>query len=302
MERKTLFVVVGPTAVGKTELALRLAERFGTEIVGADSRQIYRDLPIGTAAPSAAERRRVQHHLVGTLALTDYYSAACYERDALAAIAAIHARSSAAVLTGGSMLYVDAVCRGIDDIPTVRDEVRLEMKRRLEHEGLEALAAELLRLDPGYYARCDTHNPKRVVHALEICRQTGRTYTSFRRAAVKERPFCIVKIGLDRPRAELFGRINRRTSEMVEHGWLDEARRVLPFRSENALNTVGYKELFRHFDGEWTLDFALERIRKNTRVYAKKQLLWFRKDASVRWFHPDETEAVLGYAEACLRE
>lgn len=302
MQTKTLFVVVGPTAVGKTELALRLAERFQTEIVGADSRQIYRDLPIGTAAPTLEERRRVRHHLVGTLGLTDYYSAARYERDALDRIAEIHSRRPAAVLSGGSMLYVDAVCSGIDDIPSIREDIRLDLQRRLADEGLEALADELLRRDPDYHSRCDLRNPKRVVHALEICRQTGRTYTSFRRAEVKTRPFRIVKIGLDRPREELFARINARTSEMVERGWLDEARSVLPFRAENALNTVGYKELFRYFDGAWTLDFALERIRKNTRVYAKKQLLWFRKDPSVRWFHPCETEAALRYAEEALCE
>lgn len=300
METKTLFVVIGPTGVGKTELALRLAERLGTEIVGADSRQLYRDLPIGTAAPTAEERRRVRHHLVGTLGLTDYYSAACYEREALAVIAALHRRSPAAVLTGGSMLYVDAVCRGIDDIPTVCDEVRQEMKQRLEHEGLEVLARELLRIDPEYHSVCDTRNPKRVVHALEICRQTGQTYTSFRRATVRKRPFRIVKIGLDRPRGELFDRINRRTSEMMARGWLEEARSVLSFRQENALNTVGYKELFRYFDGVWPLETALDRIRKNTRVYAKKQLLWFRKDTSVRWFHPDEGDAVLAYAAECM--
>lgn len=301
MEMKTLFVLVGPTGVGKTDLALGLAERFGTEIIGADSRQLYRDLPVGTAAPTAGERARVRHHLVGTLALTDYYSAARYEQEALAAIADVFGRADTAVLAGGSMLYVDAVTRGIDDIPTIRPEVRLEMRARLESEGLEALADELRRMDPEYFARCDARNTQRVVHALEICRQTGRTYSSFRLSTVRQRPFRTVRIGLDRPRPELFARINRRVDEMMARGWLDEARRVMPFRAENALNTVGYKELFRYLDGEWPLDFALDRIRKNTRVYAKKQLLWFRKDASTRWFHPDDRVAALAYAEGCLR-
>lgn len=285
---KTLQVILGPTGVGKTAYALRQAERLGCPILNADSRQLYRQLPIGTAAPTAGEQARVRHYFVGTLDLEQTYSAAQYEADALALLDDLFRDHDTVVLSGGSMLYIDAVCRGIDDIPTVQPETRLHLRRRLEAEGLEALLAELRLLDPVYYAECDRRNTQRVVHALEICYQTGRPFSAFRTGQVAQRPFRIEKIGLWRERPVLFDRINRRVGAMVEAGLVEEARSVLPFRHLNALNTVGYKELFQYFDGEWTLDFALEKIRRNTRVYAKKQLTWFKKDPDVRWVNLDE--------------
>ncbi len=289
---KTLVVLLGPTGVGKTALSLRLAEKLGTPILNADSRQLYRDLPIVTAAPTAEERRRVEHYFVGTLGLEDYYSAAQYEADALTLLDSLFRERDAVLLTGGSMMYIDAVCKGIDDIPTIDDATRAMMKARYETEGLAPLAEELRRLDPEYYAVCDVRNPKRVVHALEICHMTGRTYTSFRVGEVKSRPFRILKIGLRREREELYSRINARVDAMVEAGLLEEAKSVLPYRDCNSLNTVGYKELFKYFDGEWTLDFALDKIRRNSRVYSRKQTTWFSHDASIHWFHPDDAEAI----------
>lgn len=285
---KTLQVILGPTGVGKTAYALRQAERLGCPILNADSRQLYRQLPIGTAAPTAGEQARVRHYFVGTLDLEQTYSAAQYEADALALLDDLFRDHDTVVLSGGSMLYIDAVCRGIDDIPTVQPETRLHLRQRLEAEGLEALLAELRLLDPVYYAECDRRNTQRVVHALEICYQTGRPFSAFRTGQVAQRPFRIEKIGLWRERPVLFDRINRRVGAMVEAGLVEEARSVLPFRHLNALNTVGYKELFQYFDGQWTLDFALEKIRRNTRVYAKKQLTWFKKDPDVRWVNLDE--------------
>ena len=297
---KTLIVLTGPTGVGKTELSIRMAERYGCPILNADSRQLYRDIPIGPAAPTAAELARVHHYFVSTLALTDYYSAATYEQEALRVLAEEFAQRDVCLLSGGSMMYVDAVCNGIDDIPTIDDATRTLLKQRYADEGLEPLVAELRLLDPEYYAQCDLRNPKRVVHALEVCYMTGRTFTSFRVGRRAERPFRIVKIGLQRERADLFDRINRRVDTMMEQGLLDEVRRVLPFRTCNSLNTVGYKELFRHLDGEWTLDFALDKIRRNTRVYAKKQITWFKKDEQVRWFRPEDEARIFALVDEAL--
>ncbi len=280
---KTLKVVIGPTGIGKTDYAIQLAQKYDCPILNADSRQLYRDIPIGTAAPTAEEQARVKHYFVGTLDLEDYYSAAQYEHDALLLMEELFKTHDILVMSGGSMMYVDAVCKGIDDIPTVDEDTRALLKQRYETEGLEPLVAELRLLDPAYYDVCDKRNPKRVVHALEICYMTGRTFTSFRVRREVQRPFRIEKIGLQRPREILFERINRRVDNMVEQGLLDEARRVFPFRCCNSLNTVGYKELFHYFDGDWELDFALEKIRRNSRVYAKKQMTWFKKDDDVTW-------------------
>lgn len=280
---KTLKVVIGPTGIGKTDYAIQLAQKYDCPILNADSRQLYRDIPIGTAAPTAEEQARVKHYFVGTLDLEDYYSAAQYEHDALLLMEELFKTHDTLVMSGGSMMYVDAVCKGLDDIPTVDEDTRALLKQRYETEGLEPLVAELRLLDPAYYDVCDKRNPKRVVHALEICYMTGRTFTSFRVRREVQRPFRIEKIGLQRPREILFERINRRVDNMVEQGLLDEARRVFPFRCCNSLNTVGYKELFHYFDGDWELDFALEKIRRNSRVYAKKQMTWFKKDADVTW-------------------
>ena len=289
----TLVVITGPTAVGKTALTMELAQHYGVPIINADSRQIYRELKIGTAAPTAEQQQLVKHYFVGTKSIDDYYNASMYEQEVLELLDA--ERSTFHVLSGGSMMYIDAVCNGIDDIPTVRDDIREEMKRRYAEEGLEALCEDLRRLDPEHYAIVDRQNHRRVIHALEICYQTGRTYTSFRTQQKKERPFRIVKIGLNRDREELYNRINQRVDQMMEDGLLDEVKSLIGKRNTNALNTVGYKELFDYLDGRWSLDEAVERIKGNTRRYARKQLTWYKRDADMRWFHPDNIEEILNY-------
>lgn len=293
----TLIVLLGPTGVGKTELSLQMAERYSSPILNCDSRQLFRGLGIGTAAPTPAQMERVQHYFVGTLDIHDYYSAARYEAECLALLSSLFQKHSRLILSGGAMLYIDAVCRGIDDIPTIDDATRLQVKQDLAERGLENLYAELQQLDPAYAAIVDRRNTRRVVHALELCRMTGKTYTSFRTNGCKQRPFHILKIGLNRPREELFARINSRVDRMMADGLLEEARRMLPFREANALNTVGYKEMFKVLDGEWPLPMAVERMKKNTRVYAKKQLTWFAKGPDIHWFHPDETEAIFNFID-----
>lgn len=297
----TLIVLIGPTGVGKTELSLRLAEHFRTCIVSADSRQLYADLKIGTAAPTPGQLQRVPHHFVGTLRLTDYYSAAQYEAEVLNLLEKLFTGHDTVVLTGGSMMYVDAICKGIDDIPTVDAETRQLMLQKYEAEGLESLCAELKLLDPEYYRQVDLKNPKRVIHALEICYMTGKTYTSFRTNSPKERPFRIVKIGLTRDREELYGRINRRVDMMVEEGLVEEARQVYPYRALNSLNTVGYKEMFKYLDGEWTLPFAIEKIKQNSRIYSRKQMTWFKRDKEIRWFHPEQEAEILEYCRQAIQ-
>ena len=292
---KTLIVITGPTAVGKTALCLDIAQHFGIPIINADSRQIYKELKIGTASPTIEQMRRVPHYFVGSLSLHDYYSASLFEQQVLEILQREFEHSDYALLTGGSMMYIDAVCNGIDDIPTVDDETRETLKRRLADEGLEALVEELRQLAPEYYEIVDKQNPRRVVHGLEICLMTGKTYTSFRKREKKERPFRIVKIGLNRDREELYNRINQRVDQMMTDGLLDEAQRLYPMRHMNALNTVGYKEMFDYIDGTWTLEEAVERIKGNTRRYARKQLTWYKKDEQIRWFHPDEIEQIYSY-------
>lgn len=292
-----LIVIIGPTAVGKTQISLNIAETFRCPIINADSRQIYRDIPIGTAAPTAEEQKRVKHFFVGQLALDEYYSAAQYEADVMKLLPQLFQTHDNIVLTGGSMLYIDAVCKGLDDVPTVDKETRLKLKQKLQEEGLEKLVQELRLLDPAYYEACDKKNPKRVVHALEICYMTGKPFSSFHRNESKKRQFDIVKLGLQRKREDLFNRINSRVDVMMKQGWLDEARKVITYRHCNALNTVGYKELFKYLDNEWELNFALEKIRRNTRVYAKKQMTWFKRDPEVRWFHPDEEQQILNFLD-----
>ena len=286
-------MITGPTAVGKTALTMELAQHYGVPIINADSRQIYRELKIGTAAPTAEQQQLVKHYFVGTKSIDDYYNASMYEQEVLELLDA--KRSTFHVLSGGSMMYVDAVCNGIDDIPTVRDDIREEMKRRYAEEGLEALCEDLLRLDPEHYAIVDRQNHRRVIHALEICYQTGRTYTSFRTQQKKQRPFNIVKIGLNRDREELYNRINQRVDQMMEDGLLEEVKSLINKRNTNALNTVGYKELFNYLDGRWSLDEAVERIKGNTRRYARKQLTWYKRDANMRWFHPDNITEIKNY-------
>ena len=295
MSNCTLIVITGPTAVGKTQLCLDIARHFDIPIINADSRQIFKELSIGTAKPSAEELQQVRHYFVGTLSLQDYYSASLFESQVMTLLGTLFQQSDYALMAGGSMMYIDAVCDGIDDIPTIDDETRATMKRRLAEEGLPRLCEELQRLDPEYYEIVDRQNPKRVVHALEICTMTGRTYTSFRKRDKKERPFRIVKIGLNREREELYQRINARVDKMMQQGLLKEAEQVYPLRHLNALNTVGYKELFEYFNGRWSLEEAVERIKGNTRRYARKQLTWYKKDPQIRWFHPDQKKEIIDY-------
>lgn len=320
MERQgTLVVILGPTGVGKTAAAIAVARDLNAEIISADSRQIFRGIPIGTAAPTAEELAAVPHHFVGFKDLEEYYSAAQFESDVMELLPRLFSRSPYVVMCGGSMLYIDAVCRGIDEIPTISPEVRDRVIRLRDECGIEGVAAQLELLDPEYMATVDRSNTKRLMHALEICFQSGRSYTSLRTGRRKERPFRIVKIGLDMPREELFARINRRVDVMMEQGLEAEARSVYSRRHLNSLNTVGYKELFAYFDNlaarsagsevaesrrlliedetepsrsfEWAVDLTTvaERIKKNTRVYAKKQLTWFHRDMEIHWMDPRDT-------------
>lgn len=293
MSTNTLVVITGPTGVGKSDTAVWLARELNAEIISADSRQLYRDIPIGTAAPTAEQMAEVKHHFVGTLSLEEYYSAAQFEDDVMQLLPQLFARSPYVVMCGGSMMYVDAVCKGIDNIPTISDEIRREVVERFERDGAEAMREELRRLDPIYYNQVDLKNHKRVIHAVEICLQAGRPYSELRTNSVKQRPFRIVKIGLNLPREQLFDRINRRVEKMIEAGLVDEARRFYPQRHLNSLNTVGYKELFAWMDGTMDYDTAVARIQKNTRVYAKKQLTWYAKDTDMHWFAPSDHQEIL---------
>ena len=296
-------MILGPTAVGKTELTLSLAEHYACPILNCDSRQIYRDMRIGTAAPTQEQLDRVKHYFVGQLNLDEYYSAAKYEQEVLQLTSELFKTHNTLILSGGSMMYIDAVCNGIDDIPTVDEEVRATLAKRLQEEGLEKLLAELRLADPEHYDFVDHKNAKRVVHALEVCYTTGKPYSSFltrktlrcgaSTTQTADRPFRILKIGLERPREELFARINSRVDDMINSGLLHEAMTLLPHRHENALNTVGYKEMFNVLDGTWELPMAIERLKKNTRVYAKKQMTWFKHDTGVTWFHPNDKDGII---------
>ena len=292
---KTLIVITGPTAVGKTALCLDIAQHFGIPIINADSRQIYKELKIGTASPTSEQLQLVPHYFVGSLSLTDYYSASLFEQQVLEILSRQFRSHDFALMAGGSMMYIDAVCDGIDDIPTVDDQTRETLKQRLKEEGLEKLVEQLKELDPEYYEIVDRQTPRRVVHGLEICLMTGKTYTSFRKREKKQRPFRIVKIGLNRPREELYDRINQRVDQMMQQGLLEEAKALYPMRQMHALNTVGYKELFDYLDGRWPLEEAVERIKGNTRRYARKQLTWFKRDQQMRWFHPEDQESIMNY-------
>ena len=298
---KTLIVILGPTGIGKTELSLQVAEHLATPIINADSRQIFSEIPIGTAAPTREQQSRVKHYFVGNHHIDDYYSASMFEEDVMKTLEHIFKESDTALMSGGSMMYIDAVCNGIDDIPTIDEQTRATMKHRLETEGLAALLEELKVLDYEHWKIVDHNNPRRVVHALEICKMTGKTYTSFRQNITKKRPFNIVKIGLTLDRATLYDRINRRVEEMIEHGLEAEARSVYDKRELNALNTVGYKEMFEYFDGTTTLEEAIFKIQSNTRRYCRKQQTWFKRDPSIKWFNPCEIKEIIKHIDSCMK-
>jgi len=306
---KTLFVIIGPTGVGKSALCMDVAKHLSVPIINCDSRQMYRELPIGTAAPTATDMQTVKHYFVGNLSIHDYYSASKYEQEVLELINSQELKLSdqgsneneTYLLSGGSMMYVDAVCNGIDDIPTVREDIRKELLDRFAVEGIERMRDELKLLDPEYFAIVDLKNHKRIIHALEICYQTGKTYTSFRTNTKKERPFRVVKIGLNRPREELYDRINKRVLQMIEDGMIEEARSVYKYRGLNSLNTVGYKELFMYFDGELSIEEAVEKIQNNTRKYARKQLTWYRRDDNIKWFNPDNKDDIIEYIDMAIQ-
>lgn len=297
----TLIVLLGPTGVGKTELSLRVASHVGSPIISADSRQLYKELVIGTAAPTAEQLARVKHYFVGTLSLTDYYNASQFEEEVLICLENLFQSTSNVVMTGGSMMYIDAVCNGIDELPTVSQEIRTNLMKRFEVEGLDPIREDLKRLDPQHYNEVDLNNYKRVIHALEICLMTGRPYSELRTDTKKTRPFRIIKIGLTRNREELCDRINARVDQMMRDGLLEEARHVYPYKHLNSLNTVGYKEMFNYLDGEWPLDFAIEKIKRNSRVYARKQMTWFKRDKEINWFHPDNIEGILTFLDEQLK-
>lgn len=284
---KTLVVITGPTASGKTALAIEVATRLGCDIISADSRQIFKGLPIGTATPDAHQLAAVRHHFVATLPVESYYSAAQYEADVMALLSELFADSDYAVMCGGSMMYVDAVTRGIDLLPTISEETRAYAYGLLHSEGIEAVRHKLAQLDPEYLAQADPHNHKRLVHALEICLESGVPYSSLRTGEAKKRSFRVMKFAIDMPRDTLFARINARVDAMIEAGLVEEARSMLTKRHLNALNTVGYKEMFAYLDGTWDLATATARMAKNTRVYAKKQLTWLKRDPEVCWLPAD---------------
>lgn len=292
---KTLVVILGPTGVGKTELTLNVARQFNVPVINADSRQIYKEIPIGTAAPTKEQQALVKHYFVGNRHIQDYYSAAMFECDVLQLLEKLFINSDIALMSGGSMMYIDAVCKGIDDIPTIKDTVRAEIKERLNRDGLESLCDELKRLDPEYWNIVDKKNTRRVVHAVEICIQTGQTYSSFRKHKIKQRPFKILQIGLNLPREVMYERINGRVLKMIDRGLLDEALNVYPLKGLNALNTVGYKELFSYIDGSVDFNEAVRQIQSNTRRYMRKQITWFKKNDNIKWFEPSDEENIIKY-------
>ena len=295
---KNLIVITGPTGVGKTKLCLDIAKHYSCEIINCDSRQIFKEIPIGTAAPTVAQQQLVRHYFVGTLDLDDYFSASMYEEQVCKLIE--ESKSKNFILSGGSMMYIDAVCNGIDQLPTVRDDIRELMKKRLECEGLEVLVKELQELDPEHWEVVDKKNPRRILHALEICHQTSLPYSSFLKKEKNKRPFKVIKIGLIRPREELYERINDRVLAMIEEGMVAEAQKVYPMRHYNSLNTVGYKELFEYIDGNISLDEAITKIQSNTRKYMRKQVTWFKRDQDIKWFNPSETKEIIKYIDYSL--
>ena len=304
MERcsKTLVLILGPTGVGKTELSLRVAEHYACPILNCDSRQVYRDIPIGTAAPTPSEQARVKHYFVATRELNENYNAGQYERDATELMIRLFEDHDVLVMTGGSMLYADAVCNGLDDLPSIPEAIRADVKRQYDANGIQWLQSEVQRLDPDYWQMVDQQNPTRLMHCVELCLTTGQAYSALRTNTRKQRSFRIVKVALERPRAEVYARINERVKQMIANGLVEEARRVYPLRHLNSLQTVGYKELFAFFDGEYDLNRAVELIQQNTRHYAKRQLTWFRRDKEIIWLNAnDDYEKNIHTIDALLR-
>ena len=296
MSDKTLIVIVGPTGSGKTDVSIRLARHFCAPVLSTDSRQMYKGMPVGTAQPTEEQLNAAEHHFIASHDITDNLSCGEYETQALALLADLFSRHNCVVAVGGSGLYVRALCEGMDDLPQADEALRAALSQRLALEGVTALAEELRVLDPAYYEEVDRSNPARVLRALEVCRQTGRPYSELRTGTRRERDFGIVKIGIDMPREELYGRIDRRVDQMLADGLEAEARALYPYRKLNALQTVGYKEFFDYFDGKTSLEEAVALIKRNSRRYAKRQLTWFRRDPEIRWFRPDQTEEMITYA------
>jgi len=294
---KTLISLVGPTGIGKTDLGIFMATKLNTEIISADSRQFYKELKIGTAAPDENQLAAIKHHFVGHLSIHDYYNASTFEFKVIELLDELFKYREIVLMVGGSGMYVDAVCKGIDDLPEIDQEIRKQLQEKYEKEGIESLRFELKRLDPEYYAIVDLKNSKRILKGLEICLMTGKTYTSFRKAGVKERGFNILKIGLIMDREKLYQRIDARVDRMIEAGLVDEAKTFYPYKHINALNTVGYKELFDHFDGIYDLNKAIELIKRNSRRYAKRQLSWFGRDKEIKWFGPDKKDEILEFIQ-----
>lgn len=294
------MVVAGPTAVGKTAFSIRLALHLKTEIISADSRQFYKEMRIGTAYPEPEELKAVRHHFIGNLSLGDDYNVSRYENEVLSLLNELYKKHDVVILTGGSGLYIDAVCKGIDELPDHDPVLRKSLKEELERTGIEAFGEKLKKLDPEYFEIVDLQNPNRLLRAVEVCMQTGNTYTSLRRNTAKPRPFTVVRIGLNMEREKLFFRIAQRVDSMMQQGLLEEVRSLLPYRELNALNTVGYKEIFGYLDGNASLEDAVEKIKTSTRRYAKRQLTWFRKDDEVHWFEPDDFEGCLRFLASRL--
>lgn len=298
---KTLIVLLGPTGVGKTDLSIRIARHFNTEITSSDSRQVYREMRIGTAVPEKEQLEAVKHHFIHSHSIHDYFSSWECEQKTLALLNEKFKEKDQMLMVGGSMMYIDAVCNGIDLIPTISPELRKEVCDRYEKNGLEAMQAELKELDPVFYNQVDLQNAKRVIHAVEVCLMSGKPYSSLRTNETKKREFDIIKIGLNRDRAELYNRINQRVDIMIAEGQIEEARALFEFKDLNSLNTVGYKELFEHFKGNISLDKAIELIKRNSRHYAKRQLSWFRRDEKIKWFHPDQENEIITYLDKHIK-